>query len=151
MGVRLPAQRGHWKRSRTQSSHPVQCTSLPVLVQAQVWVHIPGWPSKCSAEERYNNKTSWTLFRPMPSNTLSCTPAGFLKWEQAVTQNDDTGRVEVVGPECLRHWTQDREVRGSNPFLGSKHLNPFCFVSGYGRANVKDQMVADRSCPGKIV
>ena len=42
----------NWKRSRTQSSHPMQCacTCTCTCVGAHA-----GWPSECSAEERYNN------------------------------------------------------------------------------------------------
>ena len=31
---------------------------LHVFVRVRVWVHIPGDPSECSAEERYNNLDS---------------------------------------------------------------------------------------------
>ena len=40
-GVRLPTRRGNWKRSRTQSSHPMPCACT---CHVQVWVHIPGDP-----------------------------------------------------------------------------------------------------------
>ena len=43
---------GNWKRSHTQSSHPMdyECT----CTCAEVGEH-SRWPSECSAEERYNN------------------------------------------------------------------------------------------------
>ena len=35
--------------------NPLTRCRVPVLVHVRVWVHIPGDPQDCSAEERYNN------------------------------------------------------------------------------------------------
>ena len=89
-GVQLPTWWGHWKRSHT--CNPLTLWTVPVLVHVWVWVHTLGdpqkvqlrnattsilssyglyldlymygcgWPSECSAEERYNNSlTLWTV------------------------------------------------------------------------------------------
>ena len=50
--VRLPTWRDHWKRSPTQTSHPIDCNCTCTCTG--VGAHT-GWPSGCSAEERYNN------------------------------------------------------------------------------------------------
>ena len=42
----------NWKRSRTQSSHPVQCTCECTCSGVGACTR---WPSECSAEEHYNN------------------------------------------------------------------------------------------------
>ena len=52
-GVLLPTWRGHWKRSHTQSSHPMDC--ICTCTCTGVGAHT-GWPSECSAEECNNNK-----------------------------------------------------------------------------------------------
>ena len=47
---------GVFENSRTCS--PLTLCSVPALVHVHVWVHITGWPSECSAEERCNNSNS---------------------------------------------------------------------------------------------
>ena len=39
-----------------RTSNPLTLCSASALVHVRVWVHLPGDPQECSAEERYNNK-----------------------------------------------------------------------------------------------
>ena len=56
--MRLPTWRGNWKRPHTQSSHPKDCTYTCTCASVGADT---GWPSECSAEERYNNNNSGDL------------------------------------------------------------------------------------------
>ena len=60
-GVRQPTWRGYWKRSHTQSSHPMQYTGT-CSVHVQVWVHIPGDPQ--SVQPRNATTTGEILSLP---------------------------------------------------------------------------------------
>ena len=49
---------GHWKRSHTQSSHPMQCTCT--CAHVQVWVHIPGYPQSVQLRNATTTTTRCT-------------------------------------------------------------------------------------------
>ena len=78
-GVRLPTWQSIWKWSRTQSSHPMQCTCTSTYTG--VGAHT-GRPSACSTEECYNNwqivVDCWECFwsRMLPLVQLQCSCVG---------------------------------------------------------------------------
>ena len=102
-GMRLPIGRGNWKRSCTQSSHPMQrtCTCTCTGVGAH-----SGWPSQCSAEERYNNNFCQRCWIEIPNSRDDCQRY----WIEIPNSRDDCQRCWIEIPnsrdDCQRCWIE---------------------------------------------
>ena len=130
---------GYWKRSHTQSSHPVQCacTCRCTGVGAPT-----GWPSDCSAEERYNYFLATSPAGSTPTNNATGLkgrtkkPQSPHKWTQVLGLGSDRAVVDGRGDTLTSRQTtycEDHNASG----LRLSALRPVSILVVYHNRNQK--------------